>query len=237
MTGTITSTKTTKETVTTTTSPSTRTRTTKETVTTTTSPSTRTRTTKETVTTTASPSMRTGTTKETVTTAASPSMRTGTTKETVTTAASPSMRTGTTKETVTIADSPSIQQKQTQGIDVDGSQKNNKDVFLTTEMKGMLAWAVVSTILIILILIKRWLLEKCQFHCPQAPTPNDQSTPASQPPPAEYIELYTPQSHDTTPITPETPATVTSVKPLLTPKEEAVANNTRSKTAKKQLKL
>lgn len=52
---------------------------------------------------------------------------------------------------------------------------------------GMLAWAVVSTILIILILIKRWLLEKCQFHCPQAPTPDDQSTPASQPPPAENI--------------------------------------------------
>lgn len=102
---------------------------------------------------------------------------------------------------------------------------------------GMLAWAVVSTILIILILIKRWLLEKCQFHCPQAPTPDDQSTPASQPPPAENIEMYTPQSHDTTLTTPETPATVTSVKPPLSPKQEAVAHNNRSKTAKKQLKL
>lgn len=101
----------------------------------------------------------------------------------------------------------------------------------------MFAWAVVTTILIILILIKRWLLAKCQFNCPQAPTPDDQSTPASQPPPAENIEMYTPQSLDTNPTTPETPATVTSVKSLLSQKQEAVADNTRSKTVKKQLML
>lgn len=107
----------------------------------------------------------------------------------------------------------------------------------------MLAWGVVTTILIILILIKRWLLAKCKCQCPQcltpAPTMNQSTPPASQ---LENIQMHTPPSLATTPstctTTPQTPSTVTSTKPLLSlEKEDAVAHNTRSKTAKRQLTL
>lgn len=119
------------------------------------------------------------------------------------------------------------------------------------DLIGMLAWGVVTTILIILILIKRWLLAKCKCQCPQcltpAPTMNQSTPPASQP---ENIQMHTPPSLATTPstctattpstctTTPQTPSTVTSTKPLLSlEKEDAVAHNTRSKTAKRQLTL
>lgn len=111
------------------------------------------------------------------------------------------------------------------------------------DLIGMLAWGVVTTILIILILIKRWLLAKCKCQCPQcltpAPTMNQSTPPASQ---LENIQMHTPPSLATTPstctTTPQTPSTVTSTKPLLSlEKEDAVAHNTRSKTAKRQLTL
>lgn len=95
---------------------------------------------------------------------------------------------------------------------------------------GMLAWGVVTTILIILILIKRWLLAKCKCQCPQclmpAPTMNQSTPPASQ---LENIQMHTPPSLATTPstctITPQTLSTVTSTKPLLSlEKEDAVAH-------------
>lgn len=158
----------------------------------------------------------------------------------------------------------------------------------------MLVWSILMTILIILILLKRWLQAKCrncahtqpeQLATTEQPAtiPSATSTPAptsspaivhlnpafsplsftppylattpstitstppdtaqcltsaltsrSTPPasPAESIEMQTPPSLATTP---ETPSTVTSTKPLLS--QTSVSDNTRSKTAKKQLNL
>ncbi|XP_052694848.1 mucin-5AC-like [Crassostrea angulata] len=159
---------------------------------------------------------------------------------------------------------------------------------------GMLVWSILMTILIILILLKRWLQAKCrncahtqpeQLATTEQPAtiPSATSTPApisspaivhlhpafsplsftppslattpstitstppdtaqcltsaltsrSTPPAsqAESIEMRTPPSLAKTP---ETPSTVTSAKPLLS--QTSVSDNTRSKTAKKQLNL
>lgn len=126
---------------------------------------------------------------------------------------------------------------------------------------GMLAWAVATTIILILILIKRWLLAKlAKFQCcskcvPPAPSTSDTpsvhyappSTPVSRPPDAHLNPTFTPQtagldiilthtppSLATTPstITPTPPSTVRSTKPLISP-EEPVSSRTRSKTPRK----
>lgn len=126
----------------------------------------------------------------------------------------------------------------------------------------MLAWAVVTTIIIILILLKRWLLAKLKCQCcscvPQAPstsdTPSVSPAPLSTPvscytPPVAHLNptftphtaclgidlmTHTPPSLATTPstISPTPPSTVRSTKPLISP-QEAVSSLTRSKTPRR----
>nr|XP_034315337.1 mucin-2 isoform X2 [Crassostrea gigas] len=177
---------------------------------------------------------------------------------------------------------------------LDDDSKKQDNLFMDPEWKGMLVWSILMTILIILILLKRWLQAKCrncahtrpeQLATTEQPAtiPSATSTPAptsspeivhlnpafsplsftppslattpstitstppdtaqcltsaltsrSTPPasPAESIEMQTPPSLATTP---ETPSTVTSTKPLLS--QTSVSDNTRSKTAKRQLNL
>ena len=109
---------------------------------------------------------------------------------------------------------------------------------------GMLAWAIITTIIIILMLIKQWLLSKLKSKCRciRCLTPTPEDTPAVATPHIPQtvgaeLMLHTPPSLATTPsTTTSTPSTVRSNKPLVTP-EGAIASRTRSKKMKKKLNL
>lgn len=131
-------------------------------------------------------------------------------------------------------------------------------IFFLQILIGMLAWAVVTTIIIILILLKRWLLAKLKCQCcscvPPAPSTSDTPSVPSAPPSTPVscsthlnptftpqtaglginLMTHTPPSLATTPstISPTPPSTVRSTKPLISP-EGGVSSRTRSKTPRR----
>lgn len=114
---------------------------------------------------------------------------------------------------------------------------------------GLIAWIAVTTIILILMIFKRWLMQvlvKCRCGCltpthtttPQAA----QTTPTATPQATELALVTTPQTVQTTPATPfQTAQTLTpgSTKPLISFEDEgSVSTRTRSKThAAKRLSL
>lgn len=114
---------------------------------------------------------------------------------------------------------------------------------------GLLAWIAVTTIILILMIFKRWLMQvlvKCRCGC-LAPTHTTtpqtaQTTPTATPQATELALVTTPQTVQTTPATPfQTAQTLTpgSTKPLISFEDEgSVSTRTRSKThAAKRLSL
>lgn len=125
---------------------------------------------------------------------------------------------------------------------------------------GLLAWVAVTTIILILMIFKRWLMQVLvKFRCgclapthtttPQAAQTTPiatlqaaQTTPVTTPQATELALVTTPQTVQTTPATPfQTAQTVTpgSTKPLISFEDEgSVSTRTRSKTrAAKRLSL
>lgn len=87
----------------------------------------------------------------------------------------------------------------------------------------------------ILLIVKKLVLQRCDLRCCTQPLPS-----STQPQTRETLENRIPMNPimHTSPSqasTPDTPSTVTSSAPMVSPDHEPVSANTRSKTMKKKL--
>ncbi|XP_056002408.1 uncharacterized protein LOC130049183 [Ostrea edulis] len=110
------------------------------------------------------------------------------------------------------------------------------------EVSGFFAWATVTTVALIVVILKRLLSQNyCKCHCTAHPEPNQQSNQQpNQQQPFENIPLvtlHTPPSAASTPSSLSF-STPDSAKPLVPEKKfSPVSSHTRSKCVKKTLKM
>ncbi|XP_061170605.1 uncharacterized protein LOC133179968 [Saccostrea echinata] len=122
------------------------------------------------------------------------------------------------------------------------------DLFDEAGTTGFFAWAVLTTIALILLIVKKLVLQRCDLKCCTQPLPSPPQpqtiepfedripmnpimhTPPSQAstPDTPSTVMSTPDTPSTVMSTPDTPSTVTSSAPLVS-QHEPVSANTRSK--------